>query len=688
MRKVIIAAILAFVVTTFAMAVPAKPGVRVYTQPDGSKVSVEMFGDEHFHYTQTTDGYLVVMSEDGWFEYAKVTKTGAFKSTGIKAKDSEYRSSREKTRLQRIGQFTPKRVKETISLRKKQQQRVNKSRGQQRSFAAPQADRGLVILVSFADLEMIKTNRHFDDMLNKDGYNENKAIGSARDYFRESSFGKFDPHFEVYGPYKLDRNFKYYGRNSELTGNDEKVSQMIIDAVTKLAEDEEANVNFADYDSNNDGRIDNVFVYYAGYGEQAFGGQGGSGYIWPHRSTIDTYSLEPGSQTVFDGKEVHDYACSCELQGVVGTRMSGIGVFVHEFSHVLGLPDLYSTDGGLRKNLGYWDVMDVGPYNLQETAPPTYSAFERMFLGWTKPELLSEPDNGRLENLFESNKCYLISPTGQHNLDYKDPQPNEFFLIENRQKSRWDSGIPGHGMLITKVKYVPEHWDNNTVNARSEPDVDLIEADGIIGGFDEIYGKEGDAFPGSENVKEYTPYDGMPITNINESDGVITFKFKEGRTAGLYRVDFNAVGKGTADVSYLTMTAAGQAVTLPNVTAKSGFTFEGWATKADAATVDAGKAGDSFLPTADCTLYAVYSNSGSAVESTFADNIQIIRHKETDAVSMYNLPQGATVECFDALGRILVNTTAFSSVMSVDIPQGFFMVRISYKGEVAVIKGL
>lgn len=685
MKKVILAAIMAFVVVTMAVAVPAKPGVRVYTQPDGTTVSVEMFGDENFHYTKTTDGYLVVMSEDGWFEYAKVTNKGAFKSTGIKAKDAQYRTAKEDSKLKRIGQFTPERVKKAVENRRKQQQRVNKTRGQQRSFAAPQADRGLVILVSFNNLEMTKTRQDFDDLLNKEGYSENDALGSARDYYREASFGKFNPHFDVYGPYVLDQRFQYYGRNSSLTGNDERVSQMIIDAVTKLAEDEEADVNFADYDSNNDGKIDNVFVYYAGWGEQA---GGGSNYVWPHRSTIDTYILEPGSKTEFDGKRVHDYACSCELQGTAGYKMSGIGVFVHEFSHVLGLPDLYSTDnGGTRKNFGYWDVMDVGPYNRNETAPPTYSGFERMFLGWTTPVLLSEPDNGILENLYDSNKCYLISSTGEHNLDGKNPSPDEFFILENRQQTRWDVGIPGHGMLITRVRYIPANWDNNTVNAKDDPDIDLIEADGVIGDIYDMYGKEGDAFPGSENVTKFTPYPGMTITNIKESKGVITFTFKEGRQAGIYNVYLHTMGHGVVDVNSITMSAPGQPVTLPAVNADNGFTFLGWAKSADASEADAGKAGDSFLPTADCTLYALYSDN-TAVETTFADEIQLIRNRETGSVMLIDIPMGAKIECFDALGRMLVNTTAYSTSMSLNIPKGFFLVRVSHNGETAIIKGI
>ena len=230
-------------------------------------------------------------------------------------------------------------------------------------------------------------------------------------------------------------------------------------------------------------------------------------------------------QLVYDGKQIKGYACTSELQGTSGVLMCGIGTFCHEFGHVLGLPDFYVTDySSQHKTLGDWDIMDAGAYLNGGNTPPTYSAHERFYLGWLTPEILNETGDFELEELQKSNKAYIVTSTGEHNLDGGNPNPATYYLLENRQKIGWNRYLPGHGLMITKTIYNENNWYNNIPNNnRYLQGYDLIEADGKAPNND--YGKGGDLFPGTANVTSYSPYENYSVINIVEKEGVISFSF-------------------------------------------------------------------------------------------------------------------------------------------------------------------
>ena len=463
-------------------AVPAKPIVKTLIQPDGSELKVRLVGDENGHYYITLEGNVVERDKDGWY----VVGNG---------------QQRESERLQ-----MPRK-------------RVHSSTVDEQRRAPHQAERGLVILVEFSDVSFSKTRQNFDDLLNKEGYNYNGATGSARDYFRDASNGQYVPEFDVYGPYRLDSVMSYYGQNDR-SGLDMHPDQMVVDAVAKLAADSLVDINFADYDTDNDGYMDNLFVYYAGYGENE---TDIDNEIWPH--AWEVYEEYVKGQLVYDGKQIKGYACASELQGTSGVLMCGIGTFCHEFGHVLGLPDFYVTDySSQHKTLGDWDIMDAGAYLNGGNTPPTYSAHERFYLGWLTPEILNETGDFELEELQKSNKAYIVTETGEHNLDGGNPNPATYYLLENRQKTGWDRYLPGHGLMITKTIYNENNWYNNIPNNnRYLQGYDLIEADGKAPIND--YGKGGDLFPGTANVTSYSPYENYSVINIVEKEGVISFSF-------------------------------------------------------------------------------------------------------------------------------------------------------------------
>ena len=138
------------------------------------------------------------------------------------------------------------------------------------------------------------------------------------------------------------------------------------------------------------------------------------------------YNGNSTGSRVFDGKILYDYACSSELKGNSGSNMCGIGTFCHEFSHVLGLPDLYDTEYSGHNTLGSWDIMDYGGYSNNGRTPPSFSSYERFYLGWLTPTILNSAANITIDELQSSNQAYLVSSTGTHNLDGASPNPNSF----------------------------------------------------------------------------------------------------------------------------------------------------------------------------------------------------------------------------------------------------------------------
>ena len=474
-------------------AVPARRGGMVITQPDGTEVTVYQHGDEHFHWITNEKGEWLKLDENGYYRVTQAL-------------------SNEEIFVRRMA--SPKRA----------------AMG---AYPLNIAPRGLVILVNFADVAFETEKAEMDSMLTGENYTRDysytyrgqtynvQSQGSARQYFEDASFGQYSPEFDVVGPVTVSKNMEYYGQNDRY-GSDLYPQTMVSEAC-KLA-DTQFGVDFTRYDNNGDGDVDFVFVIYAGYGE-ADGGADET--IWPHAWNL----LSAGTRCVIDGKTVDLYACGNELD-FYSKKHTGIGTFCHEFSHVLGLPDLYDTNQETpheKKTLGSWSIMDYGPYNNEGNTPPAFSAYERFFMGWSKPELIIDTANITLEDIKESNRALLISSSDEHNLIGNDPKPTTFYLLENRQQNGWDEYLPGHGLMITKIQYNYNKWFENTVNnIATSMGIDLIEADGKTptykqNGYD---GKATDLFP--TGATEYTKIAVHPIEDIKEIDGVIYFKYKGG----------------------------------------------------------------------------------------------------------------------------------------------------------------
>lgn len=484
---------------------------------------VQRVGDEHMHFTLTPDRKLVATDADGFLTYGRIDADGTVQNTNVRINTQTDEASEA---MQSFDDLSIPAIRARRQALKAARSRAIPQTGMGRfsgNFPRTGKVKGLVILVEYQDVKFnLKTPyNYFNDMLNKEGFSEYGGTGSAREYFLQNSNGLFDPEFDVYGPYTLSQDRAYYGGN-DTSGNDMAAEEMIIEACRGLND----RINFADYDMDNDGWVDNVFVFYAGQGE-ASGGSDES--VWPHQWELTS----AGKTLTLDGKKIDKYACSNEWEQ---SRPDGVGTFIHEFSHVMGLPDLYETsDYGESVTPGEWSVLDYGPYNNDGRTPPNYSIFERNAMGWCEPEVLDGPATITLDNFADTNNGCIIPTTKE----------TEFFLLENRQQEGWDTYLPGHGMLIWHVDFVQSVWDDNAVNnTPSHMYVELEKADGPVQYEKYLYNKEyyyypivdGWSFPGKSGNTSFTntttpsmkTWNGndinMPVTGIAESqDGIITF---------------------------------------------------------------------------------------------------------------------------------------------------------------------
>lgn len=505
-----------------AFAIPAKPEWRTVKQPDGSEIVVRTFGDEKFHYTLTSDNHLVVAGRDGFFRYATVNDRGEMVSTDFVASKAEKLSAEASAFL---SEQSP--VSEMIINAVQNRSQSNMFRSPSRVPSNMQTDNFpvtgeqpvLVVLVEYKDVKFNIPNPqdYFHRLLNEEGFSDDGGTGSARDYFLESSSGQFSPRFDVYRPITLANNMEYYGGNNYY-GNDNHPEEMAIEACQALDDE----VDFSQYDRDNDGYIDNVFVIYAGYGEADTSSMPNT--VWPHAFWIYKGA---GKRVMLDGKLLDHYACSNEINA--DSKPGGISTVCHEFSHVMGLPDLYTTNDALYHTPLEWSILDAGCYNNDGRTPPAYSAFERMSLGWLKPVEITKATEVMIPEI-SSNVAFMI-PTSNE---------NEFFLFENRQKYGWDSYLPGHGMLIWRINYNKTIWESNSVNNSQMQRVDLIEAGGAKSSMGYPVSSSSDSWPGLQRRTSFTGTTSpafktssgtvvdFPITSITETNGIIKFSVKEG----------------------------------------------------------------------------------------------------------------------------------------------------------------
>ena len=529
--KRILLSISAVLAAIAIQAMPVKPGIcRNITLADGTVVKAELVGDEHLTYWRTADGAC----------YRQTPSAGVFSKVELSALQSEYdavvaqKAAREKAILESARTSMP--VKKVEG---------SKFQGKKKC---------LVILANFADTKF-KPEHTLDlykQIINGENYSDETLgfKGSVRDYFKAQSGGQFEIDFDVVGPVDLPKGYAGYGKN-DASGRDQAalVYPMVEDAVN-LAKDQVT--DWKQYDWDGDGLVEEVFVLYAGHGQAKYPQD--PDLVWPHKSAIDP-------MTVADGVKVSVYACSSELGAT--EAIDGIGAFCHEFSHCMGLKDHYDINGR-GYGTGFWDIMCFGCYNGNSFLPAEYNSYEKMFCGWKEPIVLNaEPQ--KIEGM------KALAAGGDTYIFYNDGNENEYYMLENRQKTGWDAALPGEGLIVLHVDYSKGAWEDNQVNYNAARQrMTVIPADNTLGSTDED--KAGDAWPyqGNNSLTNYsrpactvynantdgTGYMNKYLLNITQNaDGTISFEYttksatKQDKPEGalLYETFDNCSGIGGND---------------------------------------------------------------------------------------------------------------------------------------------
>lgn len=417
-RIFILNALLCLVLSVWA--VPAKRGVWCsLSLVDGTEVKAQLVGDEFLHYYVSEDGTKYVQDE----------------STGL------YRKMTDEVIAQRRA-----------AVRRAQAQGRQKRmlRKAQASNAFQGTKKGLIILVQFTDSKF-KSGHDlalYKRIANDANYSDNNFKGSIKDYFKAQSHGMFELDFDVVGICQLQHPYAYYGKNNSQK-EDVKPGEMVAEACLWA---HEHGINFSKYDWNGDGEVDQVFVLYAGHGEASYKD---ANTIWPHMYYLS--ASDYGKPLSLDGVTVDTYACSSELNG--DGNLDGIGTFCHEFSHCMGFPDLYDTSYAGWFGMGDFDLMCSGSYNGDSKCPAGYSAYEKAECGW-----LTLKDMTNIEQETSIVGVQPMSADGDAYIIKNKGHEDEYYILENRQKTGWDSYLPASGLMITHVDYNADIWDWNMPN--------------------------------------------------------------------------------------------------------------------------------------------------------------------------------------------------------------------------------
>ena len=361
----------------------------------------------------------------------------------------------------------------------------------------------IALLVDFSDNKGKTPAKDFEKLL-FDKTNQN----SMTSFYRQLSYGALEVTGEVIDYLRAPQPYSYYTANESGTGNNYPMNTpgLLHDALTIFCQHD----NLARFDMDNDGFVDGIFLIHAGGGAEAESNPiKRANMIWSHKWTLPRPFLNQGIKVFAYSTEPED---------------GRLGVFSHEFGHVLGLPDLYDTTYRSH-GIGDWCLMAGGSWGDGGNRPARMSCWCLSKLGWIKPKVVTRKRSLRL-NTLESRKtqCYQLWTKGVAGLEY--------FLLENRQAKGLDAALPSSGLAVWHIDERQSNNDNPLayltalVQADGKKDLELLKNSG----------DGGDLFPGDKHVTvlddNTTPSTrsnmGAPsrvaLTDIAMSGGIVTLR--------------------------------------------------------------------------------------------------------------------------------------------------------------------
>lgn len=400
----------------------------------------------------------------------------------------------------------------------------------------------LVIRIDFSDAAGTQTQAYYNDLI------FGTTTGKMKHYYSEVSYGLITIAGTVTANWlRSSKNMAWWGADS-VWGIDD-ANGPIFELAREAVVLADSVFNFAPYDTDNNGVITaselSLCIVHAGNGQES---SGVSTDIWSHRWYIFglgyAYNYIPLSDTFVDGKRISKHPSDDAGGYFMQAETSPMGVFAHEFGHDLGLPDLYDTDYS-SDGIGYWGLMGAGSWlgSPAGSSPAHPIGWSKARLGWISPTTVSSGSNIPVKQIetYQSQSLYKLTITS-----------TEYFLIENRQQTGYDSYLPGSGMLIW-------HIDDSKTDNDNDADrwVDLEEAHGgtqnLDDGADGNYGDTNDPFFSPQKTSFADGTDPNSNTKVGSSSGIGVVRIG---TSGM-TMTFSLSGKSWVSGTYLAVVEVG-----------------------------------------------------------------------------------------------------------------------------------
>jgi M6 family metalloprotease-like protein len=542
-----------------AFAVPAAPVLHTLIQRGGIELQAKQWGDENINGWETEEGYAIVFDKalDGW-AYAEHDPDGGLKSSGIMAgihSAPRWLMMHARPKGKALSMVEHKRLQSPQAA-----EGISAAEATATLPAlVPSTGTGNVatLLINFNDRTTTYTASNFTTLLFGTGNN------SMKDFYQETSYGAFSVSAGpggVAGWYAAANGHDFYGHNT----GDTNAARLAREAVAAA---DAAGFDFAPYDQDGDCYVDVVNIVHQGAGTEA---SGSDTDIWSHSwnfssAGIGVYTTKtvcPGGGNI----RVNNYVMQPEM---LWGGMTTMGVFAHEYGHALGLPDLYDTDY-TSEGVGNWSLMAGGSWNAvsrQGDRPSHLDAWSKYKLGWVSPIAVTSGTltNEPIQQAETSADIYrLLSGT---------PESGEYFLVENRQKTGFDAGLPGAGLLVWHIDAAQasnrnECYPGGPSCATQHYKVALVQADNLWEMEQDFNrGNGGDPYPGSTSNTSFTSTtspnsnlyngsaSGVSITSISASNATMTATLTVATSCA---ITTSSLASGKVGVAYsATLTATG-----------------------------------------------------------------------------------------------------------------------------------
>ena len=497
MNKTKLQIIFSFIFISYVYGDLADPQPFIALQPNGVEIEILNRGN-HLQGWHEFSGWTVVKNSENWWVYAKSNDGRILNPSnilvGIDLPPNDPSSNIQKG------------IRPDAIVLNDNSPIPNISSTRTDTFHVP------LVLVEFPDNSANYDSSEFDLLMNQEGYTHlnYENTGSFRDYYQEISHDQFLPISRVTNWITAPNNHSHYSySNPDGYSHVRELVRYLVDEL------EDQGFDWSEFDNDGDGYVDALNVLHQGAGAE----QGDHSNIWSHKWSLGGLSVN------YDGVIIDSYTMNPETQS---GNIVAIGVLAHEFGHALGLPDLYDTDY-TSTGSGAFSLMAGGTWGTTGNSPwhpSTMIGWCKNQLGWVEVVNIDENQNNvEIEQSYSSNQIIRVNHPSV---------PEEYWLIENRQKIGSDTLLPEPGLAIWHINDdIAQGWAPNN----NEPyyGVGLEQADGMFALENGGPSNAADMFPGLLDNREFSNSSSpdtkslfgapsmMSLNNISDPNPVMTF---------------------------------------------------------------------------------------------------------------------------------------------------------------------